>query len=133
MAQKGKVIKAKPDKFTFWVHIPIFNANLYVYVGKDFDKFKDWCLGNTTFPPCLINDWQRWGDSDATTYGYFGEAVIYADEPMKKSVLVHELLHVVLQLLRHRDVEETDDEVRCYLMGYLYEEVVEKLPKEMLE
>ena len=128
-----KVDKKEPDHRSFWVYVPIWNANLYVYVGGEFSKFQEWACKNTPFPKDRIYEMSRHVNSNATTYGWYGDAIIYSMTTIRKSVLVHELLHFTLQLLRHRDVDESDDEVRCYLLEWLYKEVVEKMPKEMLK
>ena len=129
---KRKVRKQGPR--TFWIHVPIWNANLYVYVGGDFSEFREWCCGNTPFPEGRIyNDMFRPEGANATTYFWQGDAVVYAPVPVKRSVLVHELLHFALQLLRRLGVEETDDEVRCYLMEWLYEYVVERMTSGIIK
>lgn len=128
-----KIGKKDADHRSFWVYVPIWNANLYVYVGGDFSKFQEWACKNTTFPKDRVYDMERSVDANATTYNWYGDAIIYSMTPIRRSVLVHELLHFTLLLLRHRDVNEPDDEVRCYLLGWLYKEVVEKLPKEMIK
>lgn len=125
--------KKDPEHRSFWVYVPIWSANLYVYVGGEFSKFQDWACKNTSFPSDRVYTMRQSNGADATTYGRFGDAIIYSATPMERATLVHELLHFTLQLLRHRDVDESDDEVRCYLLEWLYKEVVEKIPKEMLK
>ena len=115
------------------MYVPIWNANLYVYVGGEFSKFQEWACKNTPFPSNRVYEMERHANSNATTYGWYGDAIIYSMTPIRKSVMVHELLHFALQLLRHGDVLESDDEVKCYLLEWLYKEVVEKMPKEMIK
>ena len=54
-----------------------------------------------------------------------GDACIYSDHLLPKSVMVHELCHAVNHILKTRDcLDENGSELFSYCMEYLYRELV---------
>ena len=119
-----------PCHYDFWMYVPIFNANLYIYVGENFEAFKTWCGSQTSIPESQVLGFFQSDNANATTYGYFGDAVIYSPRPIRRSVLVHELLHYTQMLLRHRDLGDSE-ELQCYVLEYVYAQVMTRMQNEM--
>jgi hypothetical protein len=59
---------------------------------------------------------------------YYWTFIIWLNSDSPKSSAIHEISHTVTHILQYNDIN--DDEVRAYLMGYLYDELVENKKKK---
>ena len=112
--------KHKPAESWRVIDVPIWKCQVAIIVGSlDFLKrtLRDSKWDMTVFPP--DSDFAK---AEAMTIhnGGNGSVVIYSRNPINTPVLVHELFHATIAIMRANEVN--DDEAVAYTMEYLYKE-----------
>lgn len=99
------------------VKIPIYNQTIWFIAGNPYDVqdyLSDVYVGDFTFDPrstnaiCLHQGTTSW--------------IWISDDCKKVSILIHELLHAVLDLAEDIGLNVKDQEAVCYLLEFLVEE-----------
>lgn len=131
------------------IDIPIYYSRLHIFLNKEeYDKKKvrrcvsNWFVKDSNYSN-LTNEFHSSYEKSilkdncggVTIFNsglYFIALKEYDNSPKKHSILIHELLHVVLEVLRSRNIVETNDstEVYTYFMEWLTEETMEKINKK---
>lgn len=116
---------AEPEESWRVIDIPVWKSQTFIYVGP-FDRFLDRLKNDAGWTDAKIKEIKEEtdkvedGDGHAYTVWSGGATAIWSPYKMEPEVLVHELYHAVVALMRSRMVE--DDEAFAYTLEYLYKE-----------
>lgn len=128
------------------IDIPIYYSRLHIFLNKEeYDRRKvKRCVSNwfvkeadynnltnefhTSYEKSIVKD-SCGGVTIFNSGLYFIALKEYDSTPKKHSILIHELLHVVFEVLRSRNIVETNDstEAYTYFMEWLTEETMEQI------
>ena len=120
-------MKKKPPKkpAESWRHIPVkpFRCGICIFVGT---------------PTACVKHLRKMGFNDSVDVASLkkrsdmakavtillpnGESCIYSGCNIAPGVLIHELCHAVMHMLKDREIDDASNEVMAYTMEYLYEE-----------
>lgn len=111
----------EPEESWRVIDVQLLKCQLFIYVGPH-DKFLDRLRDDCKFPDSVIKEISEAfeEDDEATTCFCHGNTAIWSAKPMQQSVLVHELFHAAVSMVRSRHL--TDDEAVAYTLEYLYKE-----------
>lgn len=108
----------EPEESWRVIEVPIWKGHLFIHVGSD-ESFRV-RLGEAGYDPDRIDDFEKSDEVQAITVRDESKCIIHAKRPLEPPVLVHELLHAALSIMRARHCE--DEEALCYTLEYLYKE-----------
>lgn len=110
----------------FHIKVPIYNQEIVVVIG-DYTEWSEYLKHNYDYDLTIRKQ-------DALTVNILGREIIFLPHKFTTSLLVHEIGHVVLDMVETFQLDLLDQEAICYLQEYIFTQLCNTLsiPMEVI-